>query len=79
MDGLHNAVWAAVAITATAGIAAAFLLRGSGTGSQAAVDEVGDGALRGSSLTLLAPQGAEGLVANAPRTSGSRRGSHPWD
>ncbi|MET4166517.1 MULTISPECIES: DHA2 family efflux MFS transporter permease subunit [Gordonia] len=60
MDGLHNAVWAAVAITATAGIAAAFLLRGSGTGLQAAVDEVGDGALRGSSLTLLAPQGAEG-------------------
>ncbi|MDL9938747.1 DHA2 family efflux MFS transporter permease subunit [Gordonia sp. ABSL1-1] len=27
MDGLHNAVWAAVAVTAVAGVAAAFLLR----------------------------------------------------
>ncbi|OUC80161.1 DHA2 family efflux MFS transporter permease subunit [Gordonia lacunae] len=47
MDGLHNAVWAAVAITATAGVAAAVLLRGSGPGSQAAADEVDGGALRG--------------------------------
>ncbi|AFR49061.1 hypothetical protein KTR9_2424 [Gordonia sp. KTR9] len=29
------------------------------------------GTLRGSSLTLLAPQGAMGGVASAPRTSGS--------
>ena len=35
MVGLHDAVWAAVAVTAVAGVAAAFLLRGSGSGSQA--------------------------------------------
>ncbi|MFC9979649.1 DHA2 family efflux MFS transporter permease subunit [Gordonia sp. NPDC127522] len=35
MVGLHDAVWAAVAVTAVAGVAATFLLRGSGSGSQA--------------------------------------------
>lgn len=35
MDGLHNAVWAAVAITAAAGVTAAFLLRGTVAGRHA--------------------------------------------
>ncbi|MCZ0914982.1 DHA2 family efflux MFS transporter permease subunit [Gordonia amicalis] len=38
MDGLHNAVWAAVVITATAGVAAVFLLRGTVAGRHAAPD-----------------------------------------
>ncbi|MFC8313562.1 MFS transporter [Gordonia sp. NPDC057258] len=58
MVGLHDAVWAAVAVTAVAGVAAAFLLRGSGNPSW---------------LVASAPRtsGSGGVDASAPRTSGS--------
>ncbi|MCZ4534777.1 DHA2 family efflux MFS transporter permease subunit [Gordonia hongkongensis] len=56
MVGLHDAVWAAVAVTAVAGVAAAFLLRGSGNPSW---------------LVANAPRtsGSGGVVASAPHTS----------
>jgi len=56
MVGLHDAVWAAVAVTAVAGVAAAFLLRGSGNPSW---------------LVASAPRtsGSGGVVASAPHTS----------
>lgn len=41
MDGLHDAVWAAVAITAAAGVAALLLLRGTVGGYRGAVGEAG--------------------------------------
>ncbi|QHD87493.1 DHA2 family efflux MFS transporter permease subunit [Gordonia sp. JH63] len=56
MVGLHDAVWAAVAVTAVAGVAAAFLLRGSGNPSW---------------LVANAPRtsGSGRVVASAPHTS----------
>lgn len=41
MDGLHDAVWAAVAITAAAGVAALLLLRGTVGGHRGAAGEAG--------------------------------------
>jgi len=41
MDGLHDAVWAAVAITAAAGVAALLLLRGTVGGQRGAAGEAG--------------------------------------
>ncbi|PWD42073.1 MFS transporter [Gordonia paraffinivorans] len=41
MDGLHDAVWAAVAITAAAGVAALLLLRGTVGGHRRAAGEAG--------------------------------------
>ncbi|MCR5978330.1 DHA2 family efflux MFS transporter permease subunit [Gordonia jinghuaiqii] len=60
MDGLHDAVWAAVAITAVAGVAASFLLRGTVAGRHAVPSSVeGQGPLvTHPPQTPNAPQGA---------------------
>lgn len=56
MVGLHDAVWAAVAVTAVAGVAAAFLLRGSGNPSWLVA-------------SARRTSGSGGVVASAPHTS----------
>ncbi|MEO9326440.1 DHA2 family efflux MFS transporter permease subunit [Gordonia aurantiaca] len=64
MEGLHDAVWAAVAITAAAGVSALFLLRGAGAGRHADQVDSGSGASEKDGATVV-----DEMVVLAPAAS----------